>query len=108
MLKFLEFQKMPKSALSRACIFVIAVGLLVLATIAIVQFLKEKNGIYLFKTEYLSMVVCLILCLLGYVFLIFVAKRGFVWYELCSIPFIAMFFGTYASIVAEKLFRQKK
>ena len=109
MKKLLEFVGgLPNGFVSKLSLVVCAVCLSVFLIIAITQLLKNRNGIYNLRTEWLSIIVAEILYVVLYVVYLTVLKQAFVFYEMLLVVLLAVFAGTYASIIAEKLFKQKK
>ena len=102
------FGQFPNGFVSKLSLVVCFVCLSVFVIIGIVQALKNRNGIYNFKTEWLSIVVAEVLYIFLYILWLTAFKQTFVFYELLLILQLAVFAGVFASVIAEKLFRQKK
>ena len=109
MTKIIEFiGGFPNGFISKLSLIDLLVCLSTFMVVGITQFLKNKNGFYDFKTEWLSIVVAEVLYVLVYIIYLTALKRVFVFYELLLILSLAIFCGVFASVIAEKLFRQKK
>lgn len=107
--KILEFVgHFPNGLISKLSLIVCVFSFIIFAIIGITQFLKNKNGIYNFKTEFLSIIVSVLLYAVLYVLWLTVFKRAYVFYEMFAVLIVSIFSGVFASLVAEKLFRQKK
>lgn len=110
--KFIEFiGGFPNGLGSQMSLMLLIVFLGLFLTIGITQFLKNKNPLYSFRTEWLSIIVSTILYVIYYVLYLVIPQAiqpTFIWYELLYIILQGIIFGVIASLVAEKLFKQKK
>lgn len=98
----------PNGFVSKLSLMVLLVCCAAFLVVGVVQVLKNKNGIYNFKTEWLSILVAEALYIVCFIIYIAVFKKVFVLYELLAILSLGVFTGVFASLIAEKLFQQKK
>lgn len=103
------FDNFPNGTASRLIAVVGVVLVLILACIGIVQVLKTRGIFLKMRTEALALIISASLYFLVYfIGYILIAHNKFVFTELVIFVAMGVFMGTVSSLVAEKLFRQKK
>lgn len=110
--KFIEFiGGFPNGLGSQMSLQLLFVFVGMFLTIGITQLLKNRNHLYSFRTEWLSIIVSVTLYMIYYVLYLTLpmfVKPKFVWYELLYLILQGIVCGVISSVVAEKLFKQKK